>query len=254
MGLIDLAFLALSAVAIVSGWRVFATDSMVRASFLLLLSFTAVGLIILMLAAPYIGIATIFMMAVEMMVMALFMVMFMMNPAGLNPMMMVHQNRFAIGAGVVAFVGLSAAILATDFPTDPVDPGRQVIRDLGLEMLGPSMLIFETAGVTLLAAMVGAVVLSARTGRFGRSDEGSRPPGLEVGGEPAGRRVEKASGHGHHHMHGSHDGHEDAEHAEGHPEADGHDADGGESGRRPSLRSDWSAGDRSMTSKTKAPS
>ena len=28
------------------GWRVFATDSMVRASFLLLLSFVAVGLII----------------------------------------------------------------------------------------------------------------------------------------------------------------------------------------------------------------
>ena len=36
------------------------------------------------------------MMAVEMMVMALFMVMFMMNPAGLNPMQMVHQHAFAI--------------------------------------------------------------------------------------------------------------------------------------------------------------
>lgn len=253
MGLIDLAFLALSAIAIVSGWRVFATDSMVRASFLLLLSFVAVGLIILLLAAPYIGVATIFMMAVEMMVMALFMVMFMMNPAGLNPMMMVHQNRFAIGAGIVAFLGLSAAVLATGFTTDPVDPGRQVIRELGLEMLGPSMLIFETAGVTLLAAMVGAVVLSSRTGRFGLSDEGSRPPGLEVGGEPAGRRVEKASGHGHHHMHGSPGGHEDMEREEGQPDADGHHHDDGESGRSP-LRSDWSAGNRSMISKTEATS
>lgn len=240
MGLIDLAFLVLSAVAIVSGWRVFATDSMVRASFLLLSSFTAVGLIILLLAAPYIGVATIFMMAVEMMVMALFMVMFMMNPAGLNPMMMVHQNRFAIGAGVVAFLGMSAAILATDFPTGPVDPDRQVVRDLGLEMLGPSMLVFETAGVTLLAAMVGAVILSARSGRFGPSDEGSRPPALEVGGEPAGQRVQKASGHGHHHKHGSHGGHEEAEPSESHPVADDHHDDGDESGRGP-RRSDGSA-------------
>ncbi|SKA17090.1 NADH-quinone oxidoreductase subunit J family protein [Consotaella salsifontis] len=203
MGLIDIAFILLSAVAVISGWRVFVTDSMVRASFLLLLSFVAVALIILLMAAPYIGVATIFMMAVEMMVMALFMVMFMMNPAGLNPMMMVHQNRFAIGAGVVAFAGLSLAALATDFVDNRVDPAKRVVHDLGIELLGPSMLTFETAGVTLLATMVGAVVLSARSGRFGASDEGSLPPGLEPGGEPAGRKPEESGGHHHHHhMHG----------------------------------------------------
>lgn len=199
MGLTDLLFFALSAVAILSGWRVFATDSMVRASFLLLLSFVAVGLIIVMLAAPYIGVATIFMMAVEMMVMALFMVMFMMNPAGLNPMMMVHQHRFSIVAGVLAFAGLTAAIVFTSFPEMPVDPATPVVRDLGIELLGPSMLIFETAGVTLLATMIGSVVLSSRSGRFGMADQGSMPPGLEPDGEPAGRQPEQGGGHHHHH-------------------------------------------------------
>jgi len=200
MGLTDLLFLALSAVAIVSGWRVFATDSMVRASFLLLLSFVAVGLIIVMLAAPYIGVATVFMMAVEMMVMALFMVMFMMNPAGLNPMMMVHQHRFSIAAGVLAFAGLTAAILFTSFPENSVDPSTPVVHDLGIELLGPSMLIFETAGVTLLATMIGSVILSSRSGRFGLADQGSKPPGLEPDGEPAGRQPEQGGG-GHHHHH-----------------------------------------------------
>src|SRR3546814_18579844 len=61
----------LGAVALWTGCRVFRTDSMVRASFSLMLSFSAVGLIMLLLAAPYIGVATVFMMAVEMMVMAL---------------------------------------------------------------------------------------------------------------------------------------------------------------------------------------
>ncbi|PEQ11536.1 NADH dehydrogenase [Novosphingobium sp. PC22D] len=183
----DLAFYVLSAVAVVSGWRVFRTDSMVRASFLLMLSFIAVAAIMLMLAAPYIGMATVFMMAVEMMVMALFMVMFMMNPAGLNPMSMVHQNRLSIGAAATAFVGLTVAVLFTDLPHEKVARQAPVIRDLGHELLGPSMLVFESAGVTLLAAMVASVVLSARSGRFGPSDEGSRPPGLEPGGEPAGR-------------------------------------------------------------------
>jgi NADH:ubiquinone oxidoreductase subunit 6 (subunit J) len=111
MSLDDVLFLALAAIALASGWRVFVTDSMVRASFLLMTSFIAVGLAMLLMAAPYLGIATIFMMAVEMMVMALFMVAFMMNPAGLNPMSMVHQHRFAIAAGTIAFLGLAAAIV-----------------------------------------------------------------------------------------------------------------------------------------------
>ncbi|ANK81393.1 MAG: NADH dehydrogenase [Rhizobiales bacterium NRL2] len=186
----DIAFWALAALAVWSGWRVFRVDSMVRASFQLMTSFIAVGLIGVLLAAPYIGIATVFMMAVEMMVMALFMVMFMMNPAGLNPMVMVHQHRFSIVAGIVAFLGLAGAAVLTELPSDKVPADREVVRDLGGELLGGSMLIFETAGVTLLAAMVAAVALSARSGRAGPSDAGSVPPGLEPGGDPAGRRGE----------------------------------------------------------------
>ena len=67
MNVTDIAFWIFAAIAVVSGWRVFCTDSMVRASFLLMLSFIAVGLIMVLLNAPYLGIATVFMMAVEMM-------------------------------------------------------------------------------------------------------------------------------------------------------------------------------------------
>ena len=112
----DLLILALVLFAVWSGWRVFVVDSMVRASFSLLMSFVAVGGVGVLLAASYIGVATVFMMAVEMMVMAIFMVAFMMNPAGLNPMSMVHQNRLSMAAGVLAFLGLSAAILTADLP------------------------------------------------------------------------------------------------------------------------------------------
>jgi NADH-quinone oxidoreductase subunit J len=185
--LTDFAFCLFAGIAVLAGWRVFRTDSMVRASFLLLVSFIAAAGIMLLLAAPYIGIATIFMMAVEMMAMALFMVAFMMNPAGLNPMMMVHQNRLSTGAALFAFAGLVTAVVMTDLPRHAVRRGAPVIHDLGIQLLGPSMLTFESAGVTLLAAMIAAVVLSARSGRFGLSDEGSRPPGLLPGGAPAGQ-------------------------------------------------------------------
>ncbi|WP_295536543.1 NADH-quinone oxidoreductase subunit J [uncultured Thioclava sp.] len=191
-------FYALSALAIWSGWRVFRVDSMIRATFALMVSFIAVGAIALLLSADYIGVATVFMMAVEMMVMGLFMIMFMMNPAGLNPMQMVHQYRFSIGAGVASFVGLSVAVLTTALPVSPLPPGGETLRDLGTELLGNSMLIFETAGVTLLATMVGAVVLSSASGRFGSGSQGAQPPGLTEGGAPAGRKVDAGSGHSHH--------------------------------------------------------
>lgn len=193
----DLVVGLLVACAVWTGWRVFRVDSMVRASFSLMLSFVAVGAIGVVLSAPYIGVATVFMMAVEMMVMAIFMVMFMMNPAGLNPMSMVHQHRLSIGAGALAFAGLAAAVLAAPLPHDPVDADADVVARLGHELLGPSMLIFETAGVTLLATMVGAVILSSRQGRYGMADDGSRPPGLTEGGDPAGRQPEAGGGHHH---------------------------------------------------------
>ncbi len=190
----DIIFYVLSALAIWGGWRVFRADSMIRATFALMMSFIAVGGIAMLMSADYIGIATVFMMAVEMMVMGLFMVMFMMNPAGLNPMQMVHQYRFSLGAGIAAFSGLTAAILATPLPDNPLPPGGDTLRDLGFELLGNSMLIFETAGVTLLATMVGAVVLSSGSGRFGSAGDGSLPPGLTAGGRPAGRLVDAVKG------------------------------------------------------------
>ncbi len=99
---------------------------------------------------------------------------------------------------------MAAAILLSDLPVDPVPPEKPVVRDLGTELLGDSMLIFETAGVTLLATMVATVVLSARSGRFGHSDEGSRPLGLEPGGLPAGRQPEEGGGGHGGHGHGGH--------------------------------------------------
>ena len=99
----------------------------------------------------------------------------------------------------LGFGGLSAAVLATGFPDDPVPPGHADIRELGRELLGNSMLVFESAGVTLLATMVGSVVLSSRGGRFGDADEGSVPPGLQPEGKPAGEPEEEEEGGDHHH-------------------------------------------------------
>jgi NADH-quinone oxidoreductase subunit J len=179
MSIIDVAFGLFGAAAILTGWLVFRTDSMMRAAFWLLASFAATGGIIVLLGAEFVGMVLILMIAGEMLIMAIAMVMFMMKPAGLNPMFMVHQHRIAIGAGLISFLSLSALVLIAEFPDAPVASTADATAELGFEMLGDSMLVFQTAGVALLATMIGAVALSNRTGRYGSADDGSEPPELE---------------------------------------------------------------------------
>ncbi|MDQ6634912.1 MAG: NADH-quinone oxidoreductase subunit J [Gemmatimonadota bacterium] len=162
-----------SLAAVVAAWRVFRTDSMVRAAYWLMLVFVAVGAVLILLDAEFLGLVLILMMAGEMTIMAVFMVMFMMNPAGLNPMMMVHQHRTAIVAGATAFAGLGAVAMLSRFPSAAPPDAPRVTAQLGTELLGSSMLIFELAGVTLLATMIGAIAVASKFGRFGNAEEGS---------------------------------------------------------------------------------
>ena len=181
--LVDGLFWAFAAGSVVTGYRVFRTDSMVRAAFYLLASFVGVGGILVLLGGEFLGTVLILMMAGEMLVMAIVMVMYMMNPAGLNPMWMVHQHRIAVAAGLVAFLGLASLGFLVDFPDRPNPRPEQATAELGSELLGDSMLVFQTAGVALLSTMIGAVVVASRRGRYGVAEEGSEEPPLEPAGD-----------------------------------------------------------------------
>lgn len=205
---VDVAFWVFAAAAVWFGWRVFVTDSMVRASYALLASFLNVGAVMVLLLAEYVGVALLFMMTVEMVVMTLFMVMFMMNPAGLNPMQMVHQHRWSITAGVLLAAGLGTAFVWPSWPDRPLLSGDGTIVALGTELLGGSMLVFESVGATLLATMVAAVALSSARGRYGDdAHEGSVPPPLDPADPDSWAHAEPEESEDAHAGHGGHGGH-----------------------------------------------
>ena len=182
---VEAAVAALGIASVVTGYLVFRTDSMVRATYWLLASFVAVGVILAVLGAKFLGLSLLLMMAGEMSVMVIFMVGFMMNPAGLNPMMMVHQHRASIVAGVVAFLALAGVGVVTDFPDRPATQTEAAVTfELGIEELGESMLVFQSAGAVLLATMIGTIAVASRRGRFGMADEGSEPPPLQPDAAP----------------------------------------------------------------------
>ncbi|MCQ0090208.1 hypothetical protein DC366_17710 [Pelagivirga sediminicola] len=144
------------------GVVVFRTHSMVRSALALLFSQTAVGLMFLVMQAEFLGVLQIMMMATEMSVMAIFMVMFMMDPGGLGAMDMTHQKRLSLWAGGIGLGAALAVIWLADWGPAGTDiPGAaQQTEDLGRELLGRSMLIFQSAGLTILTAMVAATMVA----------------------------------------------------------------------------------------------
>ena len=150
--------------AIWFGVVVFRTFSMVRSAIALLFSQTALGAMFLTMEVEFLGVLQIMMMATEMSIMAIFMVMFMMDPGGMGEMDMTHQKRFSLTVGFLSFVAAVAIAVFIDWgpvATTVIDSAEQT-RVLGLELLGRSMLIFEMAGITILTAMIAAIAVAIK--------------------------------------------------------------------------------------------
>ena len=159
-----LAFFGLAAVwfAVV----VFRTSSMVRSALALLFSQAAIGAMFLAMQTEFLGVLQIMMMATEIAIMAIFMVMYMMDPGGLGAMEMTHQKRASQVAGALGGVSaLAVAFLAGWGPVEAAVRPSEQVRRLGLEIMERSMLIFETTGVTILTAMIAATAIAVYGGR-----------------------------------------------------------------------------------------
>lgn len=159
MSALQLLFLAVFGLAAIwFGWRVFRTKSMVRSALSLLAAMVALGGMFLALDAEFLGVLQIMMMAAEMSIMAFFMMMYMMDPGGLSGMDMTHQQKpaAAVGAGIAALV--LALALRTPWPAlqASAPTATQQNHDLGIELMTRSMMLFETAGTTILVAMIAA--------------------------------------------------------------------------------------------------
>lgn len=164
--------------AVLFGVAVFRTASMVRSALALLFSMTAIGAMFLAMETEFLGVLQIMMMGTEMAIMAVFMVMFMMDPGGLGEMDMTHQKGVSVAAGVFGTVAAVGVALLADWgevaPAAP-GPGEQV-RLLGLDLMQRSMLVFETAAITILTAMIAttALAIAQRGAHSGAEREGEQ--------------------------------------------------------------------------------
>ncbi len=162
------AFWTLSLLAVGTGFAVFRVNSMARATFALALSFVAVGALMLLLGLDYLGLITVLMMVMEMSIMAVFMIMYMMNPGGLMPMSMYHNKPVAMGVAVGSFLVLAAGALLVPWPARQGAMPADATLQLGQGIMGTKMLAMLTISPVLVATIVGALVLAAARGRYDR--------------------------------------------------------------------------------------
>ena len=173
-------FWVLAPLAAASGFMVFRFASMARVTIALLVSFLAAGGLLILLGLSYLGVVVILMMVMEMIIMAVFMIAYMMNPAGLVSMTMVHNKRGALAISVTSFLLLGAGIFAVPWPrragAQPASPTFQ----LGQALMSTQMLTMITLAFVLFATMVAAVVLATSRGRYDRfGDDLKRRPAAD---------------------------------------------------------------------------
>jgi NADH-quinone oxidoreductase subunit J len=179
--------IALGGLSVVAGIAVFVVDSMARATFALLASFLAVTGILVALDLPYLAFVTALMMTIEMAIMAVFMIMFMMNPAGLMPMTMVHNARGSAVLGAGVFAVLTVGVWTLDWPARRGEPPADSTMQLGEAIMGSHMLVMLVIGVALFATIIAGTVLATARGRydrFGAELAASRPDDPVPGGLP----------------------------------------------------------------------
>ena len=173
-----------AAIMLMTALYVFRTSSMARAGLLLLASLGVEGLVFLALASEFLGVLQLLMMSGEMVIMVFFMVMFMADPGGLMGMDMTHDKRWSATVAAVIAAVLGSLAVATDWPGAVVTGSAPDVEQIGFEVMGRSMLSFLFAGMTILFAMVGGILLAKHGGRLGMPAPAGEPRDSEGDGEP----------------------------------------------------------------------
>ncbi len=164
-----------AAIMLISAVNVFRSSSMARAGLLLLAALGVEGLLFLSLASEFLGVLQLLMMSGEMVIMVFFMVMFMVDPGGLMGMDMTHDKKRSATAAAFVAVALAVVAVLSDWPAQAVNGTAPDVRAIGFEVMGRSMVTFLFAAMTILFAMIGAIMLAKQGGRLGLPTPGGEP-------------------------------------------------------------------------------
>jgi len=155
-------FLLLSAIAVVSALLVVTTPHLVHAALWLVVTLGAVAGVFLVLAAEFVAWVQVLIYVGAVVVLLLFALMLTRAPTGPQPDLTVRRAVPAAVVGILVAVLLGVTVVS-GFQDVRIDLDRAVVGSAevtGETVFGRWVLPFEVLSVLLLAALVGAIVLS----------------------------------------------------------------------------------------------
>ncbi|MET7460390.1 NADH-quinone oxidoreductase subunit J [Nonomuraea sp. NPDC005501] len=167
----EIVFLLLGAAAVGSALLVVATRQLVHAALWLVVCFGALAGCYLVLTAEFVAWVQVLIYVGAVVVLMLFGIMLTRAPIGRSADLD-SGNRVVAALVAVATAAVLVTVVVDGFRTAyaPLDPGQGAAKELGASVFSTWVLPFEALSVLLLAALIGAIVLS-------RTDiQGGSPP------------------------------------------------------------------------------
>ncbi|MFG1941299.1 NADH-quinone oxidoreductase subunit J [Nonomuraea sp. NPDC048826] len=180
----EIVFLLLGAVAVGSALLVVTTKQLVHAALWLVVAFGALAGCYLVLTAEFVAWVQVLIYVGAVVVLLLFGIMLTRAPVGRSADLD-SGNRWVAAVVAVATAGVLVTVVIDGFRTayTPLTPGTGAAGELGASIFSTWVLPFEALSVLLLAALIGAIVLS-RTDIPGGAPAGpvNGPTHPDVGG------------------------------------------------------------------------
>ncbi|MER6943896.1 NADH-quinone oxidoreductase subunit J [Nonomuraea sp. NPDC000554] len=172
----EVVFLLLGAVAVGSALLVVTTRQLVHAALWLVVSFGALAGSYLVLTAEFVAWVQVLIYVGAVVVLLLFGIMLTRAPIGRSADLN-SGNRWVAALVAVATAAVLVTVVVDGFRTAyaPLKPGQGAAKELGASVFSTWVLPFEALSVLLLAALVGAIVLS-------RTDIPGGSPSDQTGG------------------------------------------------------------------------
>ncbi|MBB5776568.1 NADH-quinone oxidoreductase subunit J family protein [Nonomuraea jabiensis] len=157
----EIVFLLLGAVAVGSALLVVTTKQLVHAALWLVVSFGALAGCYLVLTAEFVAWVQVLIYVGAVVVLLLFGIMLTRAPIGRSTDLD-SGNRLVAALVAVATAAILVTVVIDGFHTayTPLTPGQGAAKELGASVFATWVLPFEALSVLLLAALIGAIVLS----------------------------------------------------------------------------------------------
>ncbi|MED7928091.1 NADH-quinone oxidoreductase subunit J [Nonomuraea sp. LP-02] len=179
----EIVFLLLGAVAVGSALLVVTTRQLVHAALWLVVCFGALAGCYLVLTAEFVAWVQVLIYVGAIVVLLLFGIMLTRAPIGRSADLD-SGNRIVAAVVALATAAILVTVVIDGFRTayTPLEPGAGAAKELGASIFATWVLPFEALSVLLLAALIGAIVLSRTDIPGGSPPTGPAPPAGPVTG------------------------------------------------------------------------